>query len=257
MRPPVLILAALQIESRAIARALGLRREGPLAWRTPDNSVALLTIGMGVSHLPRPLPQASHIVLAGLAGGLDPSLGTGTIILDSADPRLAATRRASAAPPDGERVGRERAQDTGKADAVPMPPEIRGRVHTATGIVATPAEKAALFSRTGGAAVDMETDIVRAAARAAGVPFTSLRAILDTADEALPPWLASVTDDLGRPRPLALAGRILRHPSSVKYLTRLSRQTKVALQSLTEALARLLPQLPGEELSANIAPEIG
>ncbi|HSI33917.1 MAG: hypothetical protein ACAI43_24715 [Phycisphaerae bacterium] len=244
MRPPVLILAALQIESRAIARELALRREGPLAWRASDNSVALLTIGLGASRLPRPFPPGSHVILAGVAGGLDPSLGTGTVILESDDPRLAATRGASAAPPEGERGERESAPTTGMADAVPMPRAVLARVHTAARIVATPLEKAALFASTGAAAVDMEADAVRAAA--ARVPFLSLRVILDDAHRALPAWLPSITDDLGRPRPLALAGRILRHPSSVRDLIRLARETKVALAALTGVLASLVSELAGE-----------
>jgi hypothetical protein len=132
--------------------------------------------------------------------------------------------------------------DTGKAEALPVPP-VRGRVCSAGAIVSTPAEKAALFARTGAVAVDMEAAVVREAV--GGVPVVSLRAILDDAGRTLPTWLASITDDLGRPRPLALAGRIVGHPSSVRELVRLARESKAALAALTGALAPLVKDLRG------------
>jgi hypothetical protein len=62
-----LILAAMHMEADALKKAL---------------SVDVQIIGISASRLPNPLPRASKIILAGLAGALDPTLKVGDIIMD-------------------------------------------------------------------------------------------------------------------------------------------------------------------------------
>jgi adenosylhomocysteine nucleosidase len=145
--------------------------------------------------------------MAGLAGALDPSLNVGDVLID--DP-------------------------TGIVPAaVPMR---RGRIVTVNRIIATPAEKAALFERTAALAVDMETDRVRQwAARVVNV-----RAISDRADEVLDPRVVGLIDELGNAKPLAIAATIVRRPALIPYLNRLGKNAKLAAERLGHAVRRII-----------------
>ena len=110
---------------------------------------------------------ATGLVSFGVAGGLDPALGVGAILL----PREVLTS-------DGARFATH--------------PEWRSALSAAIGedatdttmlgcdrFVGTVMEKRALFRETAAAAVDMESHVIAAAAAAAGLPFIVLRAITD------------------------------------------------------------------------------
>jgi hypothetical protein len=83
------------------------------------------------------------IIMAGLAGALDPTLHDGEVVIDQ--PLV-----------DTLQDARWR----------------RGGIHTSDHLIATPAAKAALFESTGATVVDMETAKARAFAERAGVPFS-------------------------------------------------------------------------------------
>ena len=74
------------------------------------------------------------------------------------------------------------------------------QIHTSHSVVTTSQQKAALFAQTGARAVDMETDKIRALAARAGVRCVAIRAISDTADEAIDPAVLGMVDQTGRTR---------------------------------------------------------
>lgn len=153
------------------------------------------------------LPQhvdARAIILAGFAGALDPALAIGDIVQDS-------------------------------------PP---GTIYTSSEIVATAAEKAALFRRTGAKAVDMETAIVRNFAERLGARFVGIRAISDTAREDVDPLVLKFIDETGRLRPHAIATALIRKPAVVRTLHRLRANTAVAGRSLAAAVGIFLKSNP-------------
>jgi Phosphorylase superfamily len=194
---PILILTALDAERRAIVGRLNLapRDDRTDAGYAQDGTPILaMTCGLRAKLLgPDVIPSASRVILAGLAGGVDPSLKTGDVVID-------------------------------------------GPIHTAAELVCTPADKAALFARTGAACVDMETHLVREQARAAGIPFTAVRVIMDSAHEALSPEVLRLIDDQGRPSVLALIGMLLRRPGLLGGLIRMRRTSAAALAVLGEAV---------------------
>ena len=171
--------------------------------------VSIKVIGIGARRLPPISGAAARVILAGLAGGLDPELRTGDVIVEPYPPTM----------PLGARGG---------------------RIHTSASLVYSAAEKAALFGSTGAACVDMESAVVRRAADAAGVPLTVVRAVLDTADQALPDYLLKLTNSSGRIRPLALAALLLRRPSAIGELMQLRRSSRIALEALGNAVRDLL-----------------
>jgi adenosylhomocysteine nucleosidase len=175
-------------------------------------------IGIGGKSIPSPaeLAMAGCIILAGFAGALDPTLKVGDLVLDT----------------DLE---------------LPDLPFRRGKIHGSDKLIATSSEKTNLFRTTGAVAVDMETQAVQALARQMGLPFIGLRAITDTAEDALDPALLRFTNSFGGVRPLSLAATLARQPSLVPRLLHLGRCAKVASRSLSEGMpqlwAALLPVL--------------
>jgi hypothetical protein len=82
----------------------------------------------------------------------------------------------------------------------------------------------------------MENAIVRRAAGKAGIPFIGIRAISDRADQSIDPAVLSLVDDLGQPRPLAIAGLLLRKPRMVNELRQLQKQGELAAAALGAAV---------------------
>ena len=140
----VIIFTAVQIEAKAVARALGLRRASNVFWNSDENQgppVSMYMIGMGASHLPAIEPSELRcILMVGLAGGLDPSLQIGDLVIDE--------------------------QSTFATELK----AVRGSIYTSKILMATPAEKAACRESSGAVAVDMENQPVREWAAKMNVP---------------------------------------------------------------------------------------
>jgi len=159
----------------------------------------------------------------GIAGALDPGLAPGALIAASAViaglpmPTDAAWTRAIAAA-TGARITPIAGSDVLVPDA---------------------AAKTALLAATGAAAVDMESQVVARHARRLGVPFAVLRAIADTADEAVPPAAAHGLDEAGNPAPLRVMLGLLRRPQDLPGVIRLARRSRAALSALADAAPRI------------------
>ena len=166
---------------------------------------------------------ARGLVSFGLAGGLDPALDSGRLIVP--DAVLAHGRRW----PVDAALLRLLGGTTG---------------HLCLGldrIAATVAEKRRLWEDTGAAAVDMESGAVAEVAAEAGVPFAVLRAICDPADRDLPPAAAVALDAKGRIAPGRLIRSLLANPAQIPALIGLARDAAMArrtLLTMAEALAR-------------------
>ena len=210
---PLLILTALEYEAKAISKRIGRSSE-----------VDLRVIGPGATSLPAAGELSGYrgIVMAGVAGALDPQLDAGDVVIDG---------------DIGEIAG----------------PFRRGRIHSAGKIVATPAQKAALWSQTGALVVDMENAAARALAERAGVPFVGVRAVSDRADEILDPAVLRLVDSSGRLRPGRLAAELCRRPALVAALLRLRPRSALAVKNLADAVAQVVTS-PDVLLSFSRAP---
>jgi hypothetical protein len=205
--PNVLILTALRNEAKAIAGAIP-------GWQC--RNLTFLTIGIRAVRLPdlTSLGPLRCIILAGLAGALDPSLQIGDVICDG-----------DASFP----------WSTGSLR--------RGSIHSSAEIVRTPEEKKRLFAETHAAAVDMEQSIVKAAVLPLAVPFIGIRSISDTAEDVLDPMILSWIDEVGSPRPVPIARDLLLRPRSWRMARRLARDSKRALATLGDAVAAIVDQI--------------
>lgn len=210
----VQIFTALELERRAVADAL--------ARADLSRNADITLIGIRAVRLPRSLAAGADVVLlAGLAGGLDPALRAGDVVIDCND--MAAS--VLAAP-----------------EAFPIR---SGRIVTSPHPVDTPAAKSNLF-RQGAIAVDMEGDAVRALAAENRAAFIHVRAISDPVDVSLDPRLLSLVDDVGRPRPWPLAGYLLQDPRRIGGLRRLGAATRLAAANLGASIVRVLRTIAHE-----------
>ena len=116
------------------------------------------------------------VISFGVAGGLDPELKSGDVVVATevmdGDTRWLAGLALNEELIANVALGRRRV--------------VRGGLAGVEQVIAARAKKAALWSQTGAAAVDMESHIAAAYAAEVGLPFAALRVISDPASRALP-----------------------------------------------------------------------
>lgn len=164
---------------------------------------------------------ASALMSFGMAGGLDPALKPGSVVI----PRelLAA---------DGARYAACRSWRERVASAIsPLCAVTEGNLLTSTQAIDTPAEKAAALRRTGAAAVDMESAAVAEVAAKHHLPFIAVRVIVDTAADFLPRAVVAASR-AGRVRFGRLIGGLILAPREIAALLRLAKRYRIAMRSL-------------------------
>ncbi|HEY2711882.1 MAG TPA: hypothetical protein VGI60_05150 [Chthoniobacterales bacterium] len=161
------------------------------------------------------------LISSGFAGGIDPSLGVGDLLLaeNHSAPQLL-----------------ERAREILIARV--------GKLATTERVVEGAAERERLAKEHRAVAVDMETEWIARACAAHQIPMLSLRAISDTAAAPFPAP-PNVLFNLQRQRTnlLRLTGYLVTHPLAIAGLTRFARQVSSARASLTGGLAILVREL--------------
>jgi adenosylhomocysteine nucleosidase len=175
---------------------------------------------------------ATALVSWGVAGGLDPALGSGTVVL--ADRVLH---------PDGtirESDSRWRARLEGRvSDRVPT--AVGSLIHVDR-VVASTADKRRLFERSGATVVDMESLAVAGVADERRLPWLAVRVVTDTATDTLPPEVASLCAENGRLRTWSLAILVVR-PRLWPALVLLARTTATAARSMRRVRSLAGPDL--------------
>lgn len=219
---PVLAVTGLAKEGR-LASGPGVEAVG--AGGNPARLAAMLAR--------RTEPGCRAVVSIGIAGGLDPDLVPGDVVVATgvvadgirydADPHVAATLLARLDRP-GLAV---RSGDLAGVDAAVM---------TLDG-------KADLWARTQGLAVDMESHVAAAFADRHGLPFAAIRVVCDPAHRALPAFAAQALKPNGEPDILAVLMALARGDARIGGLVRLARDSKAAFAALTRCRALLGPGL--------------
>lgn len=213
------LVCGLAAEARIAARA-GLRVA--CAGSAPERAATLARqlAAEGVSAL----------VSFGVAGGLDPALGPGDLVIAA---EVVAGRERLVVP----EAWRDRV-------AARLPGARIARVAGASAPVATIEAKRALRLATGAIAVDLESEAVARAALAAGLPFLAVRAVADPANRVLPPEAARwIRDDGGIAAPRVALAAVAR-PSLLPCLVRLASDMRRAIGSLGLAATALRSEPP-------------
>jgi adenosylhomocysteine nucleosidase len=164
---------------------------------------------------------ATALVSFGLAGGLDPLLRPGTLIVPGTVLHHDQCFTADAAL--GEWFGGQ----------------TRHVLLAALAVISTPAEKRALHERTGAHAVDLESGAVAQIAHRHGVPFAVVRAICDPAERGLPPLALEALDAEGRLLPLRVIRSLARRPRQIRTLMALAQDAGCARKPLVGVIANL------------------
>lgn len=214
---PTLICFALK-EEAAPFRKIAAGRPG----------VFILITGIGKTNAERAIlsalentPAPRLVLTCGFAGGLEPKLAHGDVLFSADDSgpstfNLQLPTRLAAA---GARAG---------------------KFFCADRVAVTAEEKWVLWQKTGADAVDMESEIIRAACRERGIASATVRVISDIAGEDLPldfNALSRPDQSLDFPR-LLLA--IARSPGKIPALLRLQKQTSAAAERLAQVLLAIV-----------------
>ena len=166
------------------------------------------------------------LISFGLAGGLDPTLKSGALIVPSA---VIADGRHYAADPDLSRM---------LGGATPH------LVLGADVIVDSVEEKRRQRGLTGAAAVDLESGAVARIASTYSIPFAVLRAICDHAEHALAPAALVALDTHGGVKAWRVFASIVAHPSQLPALLALAANAAAARQALIARVKRLAQASP-------------
>jgi len=206
----------------------GLKSEARCVAGTPVAENSDLRVAAAVSE--RALEEAralvadgcTALVSFGIAGGLDPRLKTGALIL--ANEVIA---------PDGTRYK----TDEGARKALHKSLErdihiVHAPMVGSNKVIMSPRRKINLHVDTGAAAVDMESHAVALAASEASIPFLVIRAISDNANSRIPrAVLGALAPDGGR-RVWRVLLNLLIRPFDLPGLIRLQRGSAAAHKSL-------------------------
>lgn len=216
------ILAALSAEARCISA------QAPPAGGLLQLKDGLLAVaGVGQDAAERAAQRlcdagAPALVSFGTAGGLDPRLASGCVLL----PRQVIDGNGETYAVDAAWQQRLVQRLTG---AVSID---EGVLYSARDVSITAAHKRATHLRWQAVAVDMETAAVAQVARRHRIPFVVIRVVIDTAADSLPRAALVGIDGRGRLRPGPLAGALLGRPQEWGDLWRLSRQFRLAQAAL-------------------------
>jgi adenosylhomocysteine nucleosidase len=177
------------------------------------------------------------VISFGVAGGLDPSLKSGDVVVATevlaGDTRWLAGLALNGGVSASVALGRRRV--------------VRGSLAGAEQVVSARALKAALHLETGAAAVDMESHIAAAYAAEAGLPFAALRVISDPASRALPALAMAAIKPNGDIDLRKILRGVARNPTTLRALVSTGIDFNRALRSLRGCRGFLLG---GESLVA-------
>ena len=203
-----IVVTGLEIEAR-IARRAGLRTV-VVGGKPGKRATAIADVVAS---------GATGLISFGIAGGLDPKLVTGTVLL-------------------AESVHTDRGETFVANEAwrrrllAQIPGAVTGAIYGGDAVVSRVADKRALFGRTKALAVDLESGLVARAATAAGIPFVVLRSIADPAHRNLPQAAVAGLDDEGRVAYGAVFGQILRNLHQLPSLLFTAIETRRALTAI-------------------------
>ncbi len=160
------------------------------------------------------------LISSGFAGGLDPALKVGDVMLA------------------------ENFSDASLLQNANLSEILRGAMTTQPLVAETAASKAALFTETRASAVDMETAIIAGLCKERGIPMISLRGISDSAKDDLPVsfsiWFNAAAQ---KPRVGALLWHLATHPGKIPAFARFVKGINLSRARLTEQLLNICSEL--------------
>ncbi len=165
---------------------------------------------------------ATALLSFGLAGGLDPALKPGDIVVPTAV------------------IEHGVVAHTDPALSTLIGGWFGGFLFAAERIVADPQAKRRLRANTGASAVDLESGAVARVAARHEIPFAVLRAICDHANRTLPPAALIALNAKGTVGLGAVLGSVMRHPSQIGGMFAVGRDAAAARRALIRRVSSLV-----------------
>ena len=178
----------------------------------------------GIAAVAATSPEA--IVAIGFCGGADLALRTGDLhvadVFHSVD-------RSEPIAADPSLTGRAKAWADRSANRLVCGPSVT------VDAVAGAQSKRAVRAESGAVSINMEDYWAASAAAGYGIPFASVRAVLDAAGDEIPAYLGDSGDAI-----IGVLRGLATHPGSLPGLVRLSRKAQIARSRLADCVAGLL-----------------
>ena len=221
----ILVLTAVDVEARGLARHLGLATVPDRPW--PHYRAGVLEVVCVGPRAARLTERSGWrtptlVISAGACGALAPDLAVGALVVPEA-----------VIGPDGGRRPAASAPPLGRA----------GTLLTLTDVVHAPSDKARLWIETGAVAVDTESSVILEWARAQGLPAAVVRGVSDGAASGVPRDLAAVVEPGGRVNRGHALRAMLARPAALADAIALGRGTGAALRAVAGALGRVARSL--------------
>ncbi len=208
-----------------VIAAVGLDFEAKLA-RT--DSAAKVCCGRGsemaVALATAIAPDCAGIISFGIAGGLDPNLRPGTVVIAS-----------SVIGVNGVRVGLPTDEHWSQILLQSRPNLMHAPVLGVDQPVTEPEDKLGLFRQTGAAAVDMESHIAASVAVNHGLPFAVMRVVADPTGQRIPKAALCGMRPDGSLDPLAVLRALAQSPRELFAMPRVASNALIARVALTRA----------------------
>ena len=218
----VLVVTAVDVEARGLARHLALTRVAGTDWpHYRGGALDVICAGTRAAYLAaraQRFESAALVISAGVCGALSPDLAEGDLVVP--ETVVSGTRR----------------------HATMLMPELRraGTLVSVDEIVATAEQKARLWVETGALACDMESAAVLEWAAARGLRAAVVRGVSDRASRGVPSDLAAVVEPDGRVRTTRAVRAVLSRPRAIPEAMMLMSGTSAALKSVAAALAAIV-----------------
>jgi len=208
---PVLVVTGMAAEARLAAGP------GVTTVMAGGNSARLRSLLRA-----RVQPECRAVISVGIAGGLDPSLVPGDVIV--ATGVAAPDRRHAASPIVAHRLA-ARLSDHPKR-------VIMADLAGVDSAVVSPVAKRTLRSATGAVAVDMESHVAAAFAAEHGLPFAALRVVCDPAHRGLPDLVGTALHPDGAVNFGGVFKSLWRRPVQLLAMPRLARDAAEGFRAL-------------------------
>ena len=235
MKPALGLVVALAVEAHSLFGRRHWQRidHRPIHCRDLDDGTRLVCIcsGMGIDNAFSAAlwlidQGVTALAIMGVAGGLDPVLKAGDLVLADT---VFEDRGKKDPIRNADPICTELALGAMAARGIPVK---RGSIITTRQAVITVGGKKTLYKQSRALAVDMESAAVARAAGQAGLPFFVLRAICDPANQSVSEDLFHSLDANGKVQFPILLGKLLRRPSLAGELLRMRKLFVTALSTL-------------------------
>lgn len=184
----------------------------------------------------------SQVLSIGFAGGLDPALQVGDLLIADSVTKVSNPFKVSAEDAPSRVIP---AALVNQAMVIPCPEGVtvcQGGLLTVDDVITQPADKKRLGGTHHALGVDMETYDLLEEAEKRGIPFLSVRAVTDAVDQELMNCSHLVNDD-GSVSTLKAGWHVLTHPGDLTGMIALGRHAKLATGHLTAFLAEYFSAL--------------